>query len=294
MQWLYNRFVEIFIYSSIWAAAGIASLTLEFEILVDLPIDWRPVFFCFWVALIPYNLDRIFDSFVQTIPDPKAQSYFQKPWVFILLITSIIATTKMLYQAPTQVVYVSFVGIVPLLYGTPFLPWIGKGELNFYRLKDIPGIKAWIVGGVITYAIVAIPLAYRESSINLKVIFATLFIFVFVVTNSHTFDLRDLKSDEAKGVKTLPLIVGVRNMKVILSVLNLLMLILHIGAWIGDLLPLQIEVILGAIATLIYLWRIQPSSPRPVYSILIDGVLFLPLLSHYFWQLRIIICSFLV
>ncbi len=280
-EWFYNRFLELLIFPSVWVAAGIASLPLTFQFLAGLSQDWRPVVLCFWTALIPYNLDRVFDSYVQKIPDPKAQSYFRQPGIFLLILASIVATALLLYQAPSSVLYVSCGGVVPLLYGTPLFPWRRQGSWKWYRLKDIPATKAWIVGGIITYAAVALSLAYAEETVSSRIILSSLFLFIFVVTNSHTFDLRDLQSDQVKGVKTLPLIVGVEKMKVLLSILNVFVLALLTFVWVTGLLPFQPEVIVATGVTLTYLWRIKPSSPRPVYSILVDGCLFVPLLSHY-------------
>lgn len=281
LTWFYNRFLELFIFPSIWVAAGIASLPLTFQIFAGLPRDWQPVLLCFWAALIPYNLDRVFDSYIQKIPDPKAQSYFRQPGVFCLLLASLVVTGLLLARAPSSVLYVSCAGVVPLLYGTPLFPWRRQGSWKWYRLKDIAATKAWIVGGTITYAAVALSLAYAGEQISLRLILSALFLFIFVVTNSHTFDLRDLQSDRVKGVKTLPLIVGVEKMKVLLSILNVFGLALLAWGWLIGLVPFQPEALVATSVTLIYLWLVQPGSPRPIYSILVDGCLFVPLLSHY-------------
>ena len=280
-MWFYNRFLELLIFPSVWVAAAIASLPLTFQFFAGLPPDWQPVFLCFWTALIPYNLDRIFDSYIQKIPDPKAQSYFRQPSIFLLLLVSIVATAFLLYHAPSSVLFVSCGGVVPLLYGTPLFPWRRHGKFQWYRLKDIPATKAWIVGGTITYAAVALSLAYAGEGVSSRVILSALFLFIFVVTNSHTFDLRDLHSDQVKGVTTLPLLVGVEKMKILLSILNVFVLALLAWGWATGLLPPQPEAIVATSVTLTYLWRIQPSSPRPIYSVLVDGCLFVPLLSHY-------------
>ena len=68
-RWLYDKFLEIFIYPSIWVAAALASLTIYTQNVLDLPTDWRAPFLIFFASLVFYNLDRIFDSYVQEIPD---------------------------------------------------------------------------------------------------------------------------------------------------------------------------------------------------------------------------------
>ncbi len=112
---------------------------------------------------------------------------------------------------PTQVQFVSIGGVAPLIYGLPLLPLKRGGIRRWYRLKDIPGAKAWIVAGIITYAVLAIPLAYAAVKPDSIATLLALFLLILTNTNSHLFDVRDVTSDQKKGVLTLPLLVGVQG-----------------------------------------------------------------------------------
>ena len=280
LEWLYECFFKLIIYPSIWVAAAIASLGIYTQELLNIGHDWRAIILIFVTALIPYNLDRIFDSYVQKIPDDKAQLFFRKPYVWALLLSAIAATAILLYEAPIKVRYASLVGIVPLLYGTPLFPVNRQSKWRWYRLKDIPGSKAWIVGSVLTYAVIALPIAYAEAKFDIAAIFTTIFMFVFIVTNSHTFDIRDLDSDKEKGVVTLPVIIGIKMTKVVLTAMNLLMLLIIIAAWLNDILIFRPEIILAVLVNLIYVWSVDFDTPRWVYSIWIEGCLFLPIIGY--------------
>ncbi|MGF1480183.1 MAG: UbiA family prenyltransferase [Cyanophyceae cyanobacterium] len=284
-QWLYSRLLELLIYPSIWVAAGIASLGMFAQEVMDLAPDWQPIALLFVMALIPYNLDRVFDSYVQKIPEEQIQSYFRQPGIIILLLAAGGATAALLYFAPARVRLVSCAGIVPLLYGIPLFPWHRQG-LRWYRLKDIPGSKAWIVGSVITYAVVALPLAYAGAEFDRVAALTTLFLFVFIVTNSHTFDIRDVESDRHKGVTTLPLLVGVRGTRVVLTAMNGLMLLVMTWGWTTGQIVYYPEMVLATGITLSYIWAVTTETPRRIYSIWIDGCLFVPLLLH--WSLAAI------
>ena len=266
---------------------AIASLGIFTQEVLELGHNWQAIALIFISALIPYNLDRIFDSYVQKIPDGKAQLFFRQPWIWILLLSAILATFVLLYHAPTRVRYVSIAGIIPLLYGTPLFPWKNKSGIRWYRLKDIPGSKAWIVGSILTYAVIALPLAYARAEFNLAAILTTLFMFVFIVTNSHIFDIRDIKSDLEKGVVTLPIMAGIRGTKIILTVMNLLMLIAIITAWTTNIITYHPEIILATVVNLIYIWAVNADTPRWVYSIWIEGCLFIPILGH--WAIETVI-----
>ncbi|MGB3637537.1 MAG: hypothetical protein WBA39_08165 [Rivularia sp. (in: cyanobacteria)] len=279
-KWLYNSFLNLFIYPSIWVAGGIASLGMFSQKVLDLGNNWQPIALIFVTALIPYNLDRIFDSYVQKIPEAKAQLFFRKPYIFVLLFSAIIGTALLLYDAPLKVRYVSCAGIIPLLYGTPLFPWKNKSEWQWYRLKDIPGSKAWIVGSTLTYAVIVLPLAYAGAKFDLAAILTTLFMFVFIVSNSHIFDIRDVESDQNKGVITLPIMVGIKGTKIILVIMNLLMLLIIISAWITNTMNYHPEMILALAVNISYIWAVNAETPRSIYSIWIEGCLFVPILAN--------------
>ncbi|MDJ0594962.1 MAG: prenyltransferase [Pleurocapsa sp. MO_226.B13] len=278
-QWLYQRFLEISIYPSIWTAGGVASLTYFVQETLNLPHDWRAVALIFAATLLFYNLDRLLDSSIQPIPDPKAQSYVRHPGFKLLLLVITLAVGLLLYQAPATVRFVSCGGLLPLIYGIPILPWVRDQNLRWYRLKDVPGAKAWIVAGIITYALVAVPLAYAGVVFGKSAALTALFLLIFTGTNSHLFDVRDLDSDREKGVLTLPLIVGVRVNRLIWTGLNFSLLAFLSWFWSTGLNSPPLEVILPILAIdLAFIWLLSPDTPRNIYNIGLDGCLFLPIL----------------
>ena len=278
-QSLYQSFLKLLIYPSLWVSAAVASLTYFTQETLGLDHDWQPLIFIFFAALIPYNLDRILDSYVQTIPDPQAQSYFRHRGIFLLPVVAAVGLAILLYYAPPAVRLVSCGGIAPLIYGLPLLP-LGRGKKRrWYRLKDIPGTKAWIVALIVTYAVVAVPLAYAGVSPDLPAFLTALFLLVLTGTNSHLFDLRDVQSDRQKGVLTLPLIVGIKGTRIIWTFLNLSLLLLLSRFWIAGITTPAIYIIAPVICVnLAWIWLLDRDTPRNIYSIGLDGCLFLPAL----------------
>ena len=273
----YDGFLSLVVSSNVWVAAGIASLVFFVQTALNLPIDWHPAVFLFAAALIPYNLDRIFDSYVQSAPNSKEQSFVRQPKAILLLSIAILTFGFLLYQAPFPVRMVSLGGLLPLSYGVPLFPIQKGGNINWYRPKDIPGTKAWIVCGVITYALIAVPLAYAGSSFNYFTALVTLFLLIFVGTNSHLFDIRDIESDREKGVQTLPLILGIRGTRIFWTGLNLIVLLVAGWTWTQRIWVLSPTVAIPCIVlNLIAIWTVTPETPRNIYNILLDGYLFLP------------------
>ncbi len=283
-QDLYRWFLITVIYPNVWVAAGIASLVIFVEGVLALQVGWQPCLLIFSLALVPYNLDRVVDTFVQAIPDSKAQSFFRKPTPILIILTASLVAGALLFQAPQSVLIVSGGGIIPLIYGVPLFRLPCEGTWKWYRLKDIPGSKAWIVAGVITYAVVGVPLAYAQVGPDPSAWLVTLFVFVFVATNSHLFDIRDVVSDQKKGVFTLPLILGIRKTRLLFSLLNMLMLA-ALGSW--EFIFRSVVIPYGVLVptvlfNLVAIWRLHPETPRNVYNIGMDGSLFLPELLFAF------------
>lgn len=278
-NWLYQKFLQAVIYPSVWVAGAIASLVPFVQTTLGLPFSWAAVALIFAAALLPYNLDRVADSFVQKIPDRQAQSFFRQPGVLLILLAAAIATGILLYQAPIAVRWVSLAGLLPLLYGLPLLPLRLGEQWRWYRVKDIPGAKAWIVCGTIAYAVVAVPLAYAGQPLSGSAVITAMFLLIFVGSNSHAFDIRDIESDREKGVSTLPVMVGVGGTRITLTTLNIAALALLASGWIlGWAGPGAAIAIPLTLITLTYIWTLNPQTPRNAYNIWIDGVLYLPAL----------------
>jgi 4-hydroxybenzoate polyprenyltransferase len=278
-----DRALELFIYPSVWVAAALACLTAFAQAMMGLETDWRPVLFVFLVALIPYNLDRLFDAYVQQSQNAKAQAYFRSnSGLLALLFVAIAGVLALLWFAPTAVRYVSLAVVFPLVYGAPIFPIWREKQWRWYRLKDIPGSKAWIVCTIITYAAIALPLAYAGTEFDLRAGLTTCFIFAFEGSNANLFDVRDLESDAKKGVLTLPLMVGIQGSRLILTVMNALMLAIVIVYGGTLMLPFYPAIFSATSTMLILIWTVDEETPLLFYDLIIDGLLFLPLIIYWF------------
>lgn len=276
---LYKRFLQFVIYPSLWVAAAIASLVYFVQVTLDLGVVWQPIALVFFAALLSYNLDRIADSYIQVIPDPNTQSFFRQPFILFILLGAAVGTGGLIYLSPSAVQWVSVAGLLPLMYGIPLFPAWHDRQVRWYRIKDIPGVKAWIVCSVLTYAVVAVPLAYSGQLVDPSVVLTALFLLIFVGSNSHMFDVRDLASDRQRGVRTMPLLLGVRGTRIVWTVLNSVALVLVTWGQISGLrVPGPVILLPATLLTLAYVWTLDSEISRDVYNIWIDGILFLPAL----------------
>ncbi len=275
----YVGFLEVFVYSSIWIAAGLASLALFTAHVLGLPWDLRPALLVFFTGLFIYNLDHVADAHVEGIPDERAEIYFKRKSVLLLVVAAAIASGLTVSMAPQPAKWV-FGGYVcvGLLYGLPVIPLPGREGLGWHRLKEIPGVKAWVVAAAITVGVVGLPVGWSGRSLGTEGWFLAVFMLVFCASNTHMFDVRDMESDRSVGVRSLPLQAGVRGTKMALILMNLAVLAMMMWGWIDGITGPHPEVVVVTALTVLYVMLLNEKTSRDVYSILVDGCFFLPAL----------------
>jgi 4-hydroxybenzoate polyprenyltransferase len=291
----YLGFLELFVYSSLWTAAALASMVLFVSHALGLSATpgahvVAPALTLFVSCLFIYNLDHVIDARVEGIPDERAEAYFKRFSVLCLLVGSAVATGLMVGTAPraAQWVFGGYV-TVGLLYGLPIFPVRRDGQWSWLRLKDIPGFKSWLVGGAVALAVVGLPAGWNELPMDRSLWFTGIFVFVYTSTNAHMFDVRDVEKDRETGVSTLPATISVGGTRLALIALNLVMILLMLYGWtsldataltgFGIVQPGSMahpELVACAAVTVLYVLLMRPDTRREYYAIFVDGCLFVP------------------
>lgn len=176
-------------------------------------------------------------------------------YVLSSLVICFIMSFALIFKAQFQVILTLLIlGAVSFTYNIT-LP-IGKSR---FTLRKIPFLKVFLIAWV--WASMAVILPWLESGNSLvetKVwyLFALQFLFIFIIT--LPFDMNDIQADMEVGVKTLPIVLGVRKSKVLLAGLTIAYMLLF-SFWLSEnlllgsihkqILTLGIEVLL---LTLLY------------------------------------------
>lgn len=272
------RFGQFLIDSSLWTAAALASLVFFVQQTLRLPLDRHPIALIFFAALTFYNLDRFADAFLPN--SDQRLACFRRQAGVLLILSAGIATVILLMQAPIAVQQVSVIGLLPLVYGIPLLLGQRNGQRRWYRLKDLPGAKAWIVCGTIAFALTAVPLAYANQSFTPAAILTAIFLLMLTGSNAHMFDVRDLEDDRLQGVPTLPVLWGLLPTRILLTGMNAIGMMALLGGWMNGWNVPSLAIVLPlTLLTLICIWAVTPETERSVYNVWIEGLLFLPALS---------------
>jgi 4-hydroxybenzoate polyprenyltransferase len=104
---------------------------------------------------------------------------------------------------------------------------------------------------------------------------AAVTLYLFIVSNAHMFDVRDICYDRRVGNTTLPTLIGAEKTRRFLIIANVVGLILIVVAQLGGVVAFHPEVELGMILTIVYVRFLPEESPGLLYGLIIDGCIFI-------------------
>jgi 4-hydroxybenzoate polyprenyltransferase len=170
----------------------------------------------FMLAFGTYTLDRLTESKEDTINMPVRRQFlfnYRKFFFCSALIAYVISITIVLMVDPKMI----FILLVPLIanviYGSRIFPGLP-------RLKDIPVMKNTVVAVSWTLVTTLLPMISISHGFDGKMIAIFYFMLVKSFINSVLYDMRDIDGDKESGVRTIPVILGIRKSSSILFVLN--------------------------------------------------------------------------
>lgn len=261
--------------SSLWVSAAITSMLYfcghVFGGTVPIPV----YVLLFASVMFVMNFDHLADGRFEA---PAGSS--QGRWGIAFGVLAAVAAVVFLYfmalvALPVRIVCICY-SLIGVAYGLPFFPLVWRRPVVWRRLKDIGAIKAWLVSAAIVFAMVGLTLASSGLSTNPRVIaILAAALYLFVVSNAHMFDIRDLRYDRRVGNRTLPTLIGASRTRRWLLAANVAGLLLIAAAQILSLVPFHPELELGLLLTIAYIRFLPDTSTGPLYALVIDGCLFI-------------------
>ncbi|SDG91163.1 UbiA prenyltransferase family protein [Psychroflexus sediminis] len=213
-----SKLLKLYINSSIHVALAVVSFTCITYLDFGLGIKSRVLVFVFFSTLVAY-------TFVKYIPLVKKKNVIlgdSLKFIFFLSAVSVLPVFISLFYFELEVIsFIFLLGIFTLLYVLPFLP---KAK----NLRDVSGLKIFIIATVWTGVTVILPFLSSEVALSSLDLEKTLYImsrFLIVIALIIPFEIRDLKLDQIY-LKTLPQVLGVFQTKVLGIVLTLVSLFL--------------------------------------------------------------------
>lgn len=212
---------NFYINSSIHVALAVTSLAAvtRLELVGDLRTN--VLAFIFLATISGYN-------FVKYAGIAKLHHRSLTKNLRVIQVFSLVTFLVLLYffsiQSKEFWILTGLMGLSTLFYSIPFLP-------KHTNLRNLKGTKIFIIAFVWAGVCVFLPLVDTISLFTLPVILKWCQIFLFVISITIPFEVRDLKYDP-DGLGTLPQLIGIRKVKALGYFF--LVLVIFIQVWIAN------------------------------------------------------------
>ncbi len=207
--------------------------------------------FCSTLAL--YN----FSILLAKPAKPEKSPFRRVRWIFshyrlmiTLTIISVLSILPLVFflNTSSKILLVSL-AIVSVAYSLPIFSIHDK----YFGLRNIPGVKLFLIAAVWSLSCVLLPILELENSIEASVTMNDSIIliakrFLFIAAITVPFDIRDLFQDKTSELKTIPVILGEKNALLIcqgLLVIYMVLLFLFTKSVDGNFLGLMLTIILS-------------------------------------------------
>lgn len=201
--------MRLLVFSNLFIAAAAALVTWDSYARLGRPGPPGPeVWLVFFATLVVYELDRLLGASEEDRVDASARHLWlrgHRRALWALTGAAAAGVAACLPFLPIRVTAVLVVlGALSLAYVAPVVRRGGR----WHRLKDLAGLKAFLIAAVWAAATVLLP-AFSRGAALLPTAWVTAERFLFVLAICLPFDVRDLARDRAAGIRTLPVALGV-------------------------------------------------------------------------------------
>lgn len=272
--------LQLLVYSNLWIGIGAAGMAWMSASMMGVCVQAEVYLFVLASTILTYTFQRSVKLWNQDRVSGERMSWMQQNRKLVGLITILSFGTSVYCLFFLN--YLQLISLIVPAIISFFYAW----KLPFgtsVNLRDIPGIKIFLIAGVWTYMITIFPLIGSELSQDAGMWRILLANFLFILGLTIPFDVRDLGVDDDKK-RTIPQVLGERlsvYLAVLLIFCSFLLLIMLSGDWNAGLF------IAGSF-TLIFVGAIKGDSPDMSYSFILDGMLVLtPVLYWVFSASRV-------
>ena len=236
---------NLLLYSSVYLAViAMAEVVLVTELL-GLPLTPAPIV-AGLLTFAVYGNDRLADLETDAKTAPARTAFvrrYQDGFYVLAAIAYGLAVALSVLGGPLSFGLSLLPGAFWVLYACDWMPSLPGGT---QRLKDIFLLNSTLVAVAWALVIVFLPLTYVGAPVSPTVGVVFLFFVLATFVNTEIPNVRDKEGDSEIGVRTLPVVVGVRRTKYILYGITGLTAALLGVACLADLISLRAVTVLVA------------------------------------------------
>ncbi len=205
-----TKILEWSLYSNLFIALCAAALVWETEILLGISTGIDPIsIMVFFATLFLYGGHRMLSLRIILSESRNRQLNWSKKYLFALFILTLlgggmVASSVFYLNFPAWLLVIPM-GCISVLYELPIIRFKGK----YRRLRNIGFLKIiWITIVWSSITVLLPAFQYQENVNGLEVITVFSMRIALIFSLCLSFDLRDVRFDEAAGIRTIPIIFG--------------------------------------------------------------------------------------
>lgn len=213
---LFKHFFELYLFGNIHVALATWALIKLTLLPYNITNDYTALF-VFFTTIVSYNFIRLYRFKIKT----NWFSLWLEKNKTSLIIISIFATIGSVYT-------LFFISLKALMLLAPFGFFTIFYSFPFFKkpLRTVPFAKIFLIALSWAGTTVLFPLSNHDIPITENVFLIFLQRFLFIICITLPFDIRDLDYD-SKNLQTIPQIIGIRNTKILASLLIFIMVLLN-------------------------------------------------------------------
>jgi len=270
-----KNILDFLINASVWVAIAVTALVGVTYLNLEVVVSDSLLYFVFFGTIFGYNFIKYFEKGqVNDLKNNRLDFGVKKIFKQFEKLTILEKRTFQLSVISVLICVVLFFNLkikTQLALIVPsVLTFCYAISLGYKTLRNISGIKIYVVA--LVWAVISVLLPVLESEIDFETDVWVLLLqrFVFVVVLILPFDIRDLSIDN-KILRTLPQNIGVRNTK--LYGVLLLMLFFFLEFFKDELLGVNLIVIpFIFLITLLFLVLSKEKQSKYYSSFLVEGI----------------------
>ena len=259
-------------YTNLYIA--IAALLLTLGTVIPLGMN-EPIFpyllLVFFATLLDYNLHRIIKLKLKT--DNRNQNVWREKHYSLLLSITIIAAIGLIVSL-TLTNHRIFWMLIPYAFMTAIYSFpFSKTLLRNWDIRKIIGVKNFLIAITWTAVTCLIPIKLSESYLPHMQVFLMAFErFLFILSLTIPFDIRDTETDRNAGLKTIPVVIGIpQSIKLTNVILLLFATVSAIHYTLYHNFFMFAAMFISAISTFFILNSYRLKGHPLYYSVFVDG-----------------------
>jgi len=273
--------LDFILYSNIFIGICAVALTFTNQLTIEGDIQFdESCWFVLFATIFTYSYLKFHNS-ESTIPSTSHRYWalkYNQLAKNILLLSLLIAVCFFFQLKMKTEIMVAVLAAFTALYGFIDIPFTNPKR----KLRDFGLLKTFFVAVVwsVTTAIVPLENSFVEPYM---LVFLLMRRFLFVLALTMVFEIKDMKNDEGYGLKTLPLIFGVSNTKLIAQLtLFVLMLINLVQYFFFDIsLMNMLAVNLSLLVSIFCIQTLREDTSELWYYFVLDGMMILQFVFVY-------------